>query len=208
MNSIYYYKLTVDDGGAPCVEKGLLSLAICKPRIRSGAKKGDWIFGFAASQLESDNRLIYIAKVTGKEIDGLYYRKQDYSGRLDRIYRRNGERYERRAQAFFHDRNGDLAYDLGVPPKYPRAQVLLSRNFRYLGAQGTAAYKKKYKRVRRAVERLARGERVNHPEQLRAELMSLQASIWQEFRRKVCGTPHQPPNRTACHRTRSCGVIN
>jgi hypothetical protein len=30
---IYFYKLTADNGGAPCVEDGLLSLAICKPAI-------------------------------------------------------------------------------------------------------------------------------------------------------------------------------
>lgn len=66
MPSIYFYKLTVDDGGAPCVEKGLLSLAICKPMIRSSAQIGDIIVGFAANSLHSDNRLIYIAEVTDK----------------------------------------------------------------------------------------------------------------------------------------------
>jgi Nucleotide modification associated domain 2 len=45
MNNTYFYKLTADNGGAPCVRYGLLSLAICKPMIRKTAKEGDLIFG-------------------------------------------------------------------------------------------------------------------------------------------------------------------
>jgi hypothetical protein len=33
-----FYKLTADNGGAPCVRYGLLSLAICKPMIRKTAR--------------------------------------------------------------------------------------------------------------------------------------------------------------------------
>ena len=32
MAKIYFYKLTNDGGGAPCVERDLLSLAICKQK--------------------------------------------------------------------------------------------------------------------------------------------------------------------------------
>lgn len=35
MQRVYIYKLTGDDGGAPCVCDGILSLAICKPAIRA-----------------------------------------------------------------------------------------------------------------------------------------------------------------------------
>src|SRR5579885_3415313 len=65
MRKIYIYKLTSDDGGAPCVHDGVLSLAICKPRIRSVAKEGTIILGFAADLLckmdprYKDNCLIY-----------------------------------------------------------------------------------------------------------------------------------------------------
>jgi hypothetical protein len=41
----YVYKLTVDDGGAPCTDGGLLTLAICKPGIRTHAGVGDFICG-------------------------------------------------------------------------------------------------------------------------------------------------------------------
>jgi hypothetical protein len=64
-----------DSGGAPCVQKGLLSLAICKPMIRSSARCGDFILGFAANSLRpSDNRLIYAARVTRKLCNGEYYK--------------------------------------------------------------------------------------------------------------------------------------
>ena len=207
MGRIYYYKLTADSGGAPCAEDGILSLAICKPRIRTGAQKGDWIFGFAGNSLDPDNRLIYIAEVTDKEIDGRYYRDPKYSGRSDRIYRWEGDRYERRARALYHDHDQDLTHDLGEPPTYPRAQVLLSKEFRYLGVSGTADYKAAYPLVGEAITRLGRGERVNHSQKLRGQLISLKDEIWHRYHVKVCGKPHQPPDRTACHRARSCGVL-
>ena len=74
MANIYFYKLTSDDGGAPCVTGDLLSLAICKPMIRSTAEMGDLIFGFVADSLHKDNRLIYVACVTRKLCEGKYYK--------------------------------------------------------------------------------------------------------------------------------------
>jgi Nucleotide modification associated domain 2 len=47
----YVYKMTTDNGGAPCIVDGVLTLAICKPGIRSTAEKGDWLFGFGGQDL-------------------------------------------------------------------------------------------------------------------------------------------------------------
>ena len=63
-SSYYVYKLTVDNGGAPCVCAGMLSLAICKPAIRKNAKKGSYVFGFAGNCMApayAANPLIYVA---------------------------------------------------------------------------------------------------------------------------------------------------
>ena len=79
MSRIYFYKLTSDNGGAPCVQDRLLSLAICKPKIRMNAQPGDLIFGFAANSLYSDNRLIYIAQISERVCDGTYYKDAKYS---------------------------------------------------------------------------------------------------------------------------------
>jgi hypothetical protein len=83
---IYVYKLTVDSGGAPCVERGVLSLAICKPMIRRTAEVGDLIFGFAASSLSRDNRLIYVARVTDTKRNGAYFRDKRFARRGDCVY--------------------------------------------------------------------------------------------------------------------------
>ena len=63
--SRYFYKLMFDSGGAPCVHRNLLSLAICKPSVRASANVGDWIFGFGAKSTIGE-KLIYVAEVTDK----------------------------------------------------------------------------------------------------------------------------------------------
>ncbi|MCJ9728980.1 hypothetical protein [Bradyrhizobium sp. PRIMUS42] len=82
---IYFYKLTVDAGAAPCVERGMLSLAICKPMMRSSAEVDDLIFGFTASSIDPRNRLIYAARITKKLTDGEYYEGDTFSSRQDCI---------------------------------------------------------------------------------------------------------------------------
>ena len=81
---IYVYKVVVDNGGAPCVAAGLLSLAICKPKIRKTCTKGSLVFGFGGKQY--DERLIYIARVTAKLESDAYYREREYARRPDCIY--------------------------------------------------------------------------------------------------------------------------
>jgi Nucleotide modification associated domain 2 len=86
MPKIYFYKLTTDNGGAPCVQNDLLSLAICKPMMRKTATEegGDLIFGFAANSLHRNNPLIYVARVTKKLCTGEYFKDVQVSstGRL------------------------------------------------------------------------------------------------------------------------------
>src|SRR5258707_15697249 len=107
MPKIYFYKLTVDDGGAPCVEKGLLSLAICKPMIRRTADKENIVIGFAANSLHADNRLIYVARVNQKLGNGDYYRSSKYRARGDHIYEWRQGRFAERAGAKYHGSPND-----------------------------------------------------------------------------------------------------
>jgi hypothetical protein len=103
MTKIYIYKVTVDDGGAPCVSNGILSLAICKPAIRSSGKRGDNILGFAANHLYKDNSLVYMAKVTNTLQGRDYFSKAIYSARPDCIYEWDGGRFSGRvAQNSIH----------------------------------------------------------------------------------------------------------
>jgi len=207
MAKIYFYKLTADDGGAPCVTAGLLSLAICKPMIRSSAEPDDLIFGFAANSLHRDNRLIYIARVTSKLCNGKYYVAGRYKRREDNIYERRGERFYWRKGARHHGPE-HLAHDLGSPPSYPKAKVLLSTDFRYFGGEGTADYKSRFPLIKAAIEGFGRGHRVRHAAALREALLALKAKAWAETAGRIAGTPTSAPRRSACHRSRSCGVLH
>ena len=206
MARIYFYKLTTDSGGAPCVADGLLSLAICKPMIRSTAALGDLIFGFAANSLHQDNCLLYIARVTDKVEQGTYYLNKRFRPRGDCIYERRGDRFVWRPGALHHGPN-DLVHDLGEPPDYPKANVLLSTDFRYFGAKGTADYKIPYRVIKEAVEGLGRGHRVRHDEPLRLELLALKQEVWRDDENRQAGEPSSTPRRGVSHRSKSCGVV-
>jgi len=203
---IYFYKLTADNGGAPCVQDGLLSLAICKPMIRSTGEPGDLIFGFAANSLHHDNRLIYIARIGKKVHNGAYYRERRFAHRSDRVYKSHRDGFAWRHGALHHGPK-DLVHDLGQPPCYKQANVLLSTDFRYFGASGTDEYKSRFQLVKKAVEQLGRGHRVRLSDRLRAKLLSLKQQIWKSTPKRVAGKPTSTPRRGVCHRSKSCGVL-
>jgi hypothetical protein len=64
--TIFSYIMTVDNGAAPNADNGMLSLAICKPMIRRGAKYGDLIIGISGKKMFNggEREIVYIAKVT------------------------------------------------------------------------------------------------------------------------------------------------
>ena len=190
MTNVYIYKMTVDAGAAPCVTGDILSLAICKPFIRSPAKRDDIILGFAAKSLCAanscyrDSCLVYIARVT-QNLDGReYFAPSPYAARPDCIYIWDGRRFERRSNARFHLETSDLAHDLGKEPEYNRAHVLLSEgleNFRYFGPDCPVGYKGHYPHLESMVERLGQGFRVHNFELgLRDELRRFTKRLWEE----------------------------
>lgn len=210
MPRLYVYKIVHDTNAAPCVEGDLLTLAICKPTIRSTAQVGDLIFGFAASGLRSDNRLVYLARVTGVEVGGDYYEQERYEGRPDRIYTRGDDgRFRIRPDALFHECGTLLERDVGAFPEYEQARVLVSDDFRYLGSSDgpplvdLAAYPA----IRRMVQGLGQGHRVNHPPDVADELRRLQRSLWSTHPEPILGTPAGssacgPPKRRSGPRVR------
>ena len=205
MERIYFYKLKADSGAAPCVRDGLLSLAICKPMIRTTARIGDLVFGFAANSLHRDNHLIYAARITQRLDDGEYYKSDRYSRRGDRIYTFRNGRFRWLQTARFHGPD-DLTHDLGKHPTYARASVLLSSDFRYFGKNGDDEYKLRFPRVRRALEQLGRGHRVRQNLEMRDELLEMKNWLWRTYRSKVLGGPTNGPSRRVCYRAKSCGV--
>lgn len=173
-NSIYFYKMTADNGGAPCVHKGVLSLAICKPQIRRTAEVDDLVFGFGGKRL--GGRLIYAAFVTDKPEVGDYYKKLEYRARPDCIYRALEGRPKLKANARFHTEDDQSGTDVGK--RFEKAHVLLSDDFRYFGAAGTTDYQKRHKKLAAALRNLGRGHRVNHPNKVREELCRLAEELW------------------------------
>lgn len=165
--NIYVYKMTCDNGGAPCVHRKLLSLAICKPRIRTGARVGDWIVGFGGASIpELREKLIYVAKVTAVERDGGYYKTARYSGRPDCIYEGAGNGYRYREGSKYHSAD-DLAHDLGSAPRFERAVTLLSEEFRYFG---DAAERPLIGSIQEIYAMLPRDFRKNHDASVRNSL--------------------------------------
>jgi hypothetical protein len=194
-SDIYVYKIVVDNGGAPCVRNNLLSLALCKPKIRKTAEKGSVIFGFGGKEYEE--RLIYIARVTHKLEGTAYYRQRKYARRPDCIYRAENRRPVLKTTAEYHRNSDHRKKDVGL--RFEKGFVLLSKDFRYLGGKGTEDYKKKYPKITRLIEDLTRGHRRHHSAKLRKELMALKAEIWRKYRRKKVGSPTEQDRSRPCN---------
>jgi len=193
----YFYKMTTDDGGAPCCSGGLLSLAICKPAIRSTAQEGDIVFGFAADSISQRHGLIYVAEVTKRLEHGDYYKQHEYSDRGDCIYEWDGKQYHWRRAKQYHLNEEMLPHDLGAEAGgYARANVLLSSSFRYFGSNPLEIDTGAFPLLLAKLHALKQGHRVNHPEDLRRELTRLRDNAFQESSESVCGRPtHGTPRK-------------
>jgi hypothetical protein len=84
MTRIMRYILQHDTGMAPCVDNGLVSLATCKPKIRAGAKPGEWVVGFRPSPAPR-GLVVWAGRVAHSTEVGDYERQ--YRGRSDAVYR-------------------------------------------------------------------------------------------------------------------------
>lgn len=175
-NDIFIYKLTADNGGAPCIKNDLLSLAICKPRIRKSAKKGDWIIGMGGKSVSDlKDRLIYIAEVT-EVVDGGKYFSNKYKERPDCIYEKDGEEYVWKKGSTYHSQE-ELNHDLGEHPGYVRAICLMSDNFIYFGRNEKPSIEK----IKNIYDGLPRDYSVNHDDETREILLRFIDEVISKF---------------------------
>lgn len=194
MAKFFVYKLITDNGGAPCVTSDLLSLAICKPSIRSAAHLGDWIFGFGDNE-GLHNRLIYIAQVTGKLTNSAYYLASAFRNRADCIYSRDTTGHlQHRRGARFHGGERDRKKDIGDYPDYRRAKVVLSTNFRYYGRAISPPIEPVLHKFVRAVIQGHRSNFDNAPGVFN-ELKRLRDRAWQDPVMAVGRPSHDDPTR-------------
>jgi len=83
----YTYVIVSDGGGAPCYEKGLLTLALCKPAIRRTARLGDLVLAYNSKKLGDSNRVPWAGVVKEKLSFADYWNDKRFKGRGDNIYR-------------------------------------------------------------------------------------------------------------------------
>jgi len=193
MSRLYVYKVRYDDGTAPCVENGLLSLALCKPAIRSTAQVGDTLVGFAAKTMCADQRLVYAAVVTRKLDDGAYYRGTAGRNRRDCVYAWRNGTFQLRRDAVIAIGVDEMANDLGEPPAYKHAQVLLSDNYRYFAETRPADYRAAYPALARMIDQLGQGHRVHHGDRVRDDIERYLAHLWGSSRSTRVAWPRQSP---------------
>jgi hypothetical protein len=193
----YVYKCVFDDGGAPCVYDGLLTLTICKPYIRRKAAVGDLIFAFGSNSDTEvpPNRLVYIAVVGQPTLrGGGYFTDPRFMLRPDCIYEQVGRTFKWKQGANFHLQGSGKKSDLGPAPKYPNANALICDDFRYFGGSGDNSWKHSSPMLKDLVENLRQGHRVNFVPELEAELRRLRDEIWSRYpSQKTMGKPLHGP---------------
>lgn len=189
---IFAYKMTTDNGGAPCVQGGLLSLAICKPMIRRKAMEGDWIIGLGGRNLGEG--IIYAARVTGSA-GTEYYQDRLFARRPDCIYHLRDGALTRKKTAVYHAAPLNMATDIGVAPVYRNARVLLSSDFWYFGKLKETLPED----LKAFADSIGRGHRVNHDPARREALCSLIEALQQKHAgRNRVGEPHSMPDVSVC----------
>ena len=170
---LYSYIIARDFGFAPNPFHGFCTLATCKPKIRAGARVGDWIIGTGPkSRYDMAGRLIYAMQV-GEVLDFDTYwndprfllKRPNLNGSLkaiygDNIYRRVGKKW---LQSDSHHslENGrpnkaNIEWDTSVD------RVLVSAKFVYWG-KIAPAIPKQFRPFRKTGEDIcckARGHRV------------------------------------------------
>jgi hypothetical protein len=125
--NIYRYVIVTDNGLAPCIDNGLLTLCVCKPLIRLSAKEGDWVIAFGSKRtFGPDRKLVYAAEITKKctMIENITLGKN----RLDSLYQlKNGQLQHNGSK--YHKEDSNQRRDL------KGMFCLISEKFWYFGSK-------------------------------------------------------------------------
>ncbi len=165
--------MTSDRGGAPCALEGaagegaLLTLAICKPAIRRTAQAGDRILGITSHSLQRTDGYplgcVIYAAVVGEAVEGRDYFSAggEFAERPDCIYEfhQGNGRAAHAGRSRLHLGEAHLIKDLGRYPFYRNGRVLVSREFRYFGAEAVKIPARLHL-LAAAAEALGQGHRV------------------------------------------------
>ena len=84
---LWRYVLASDTGLAPHISGGICSLAVCKPKIRKFAKKGEWVIGIKGGNAGTDRPMAsYIMHITEKPMPFEKYCAEYFLKRRDAFY--------------------------------------------------------------------------------------------------------------------------
>lgn len=123
-HEMHMYVVARDIGMAPCVQDGMLSLALCKPVIRSRAAVGDWLVGHPPKDASAtDGAILYIALITSVMTPSEYHNHTGWD-RGDQLYRTDtgtGKLVHRR-NIKYHDNPDSYRRDM-------KGNVLLSTRY-------------------------------------------------------------------------------
>ncbi len=138
------YVVDRDFGFAPNPFHNLCTLATCKPRIRSVARKDDWIIGMGGSRLKATGKCIFSMRVSRRITFNEYWENPLYR---DKKPVRNGSKKMIVGDNIYHQADGNWqqlnshhSYPDGSPNPHNVANdtqtnaVLISDYFFYFGA--------------------------------------------------------------------------
>ena len=87
MARLFTYVVAHDTGFAPNPFHGFCTLAVCKPRIRKGAKIGDWIIGTGsgAKGKGREGNIVFAMRVTEDMAFDQYWNDPSFPGEETRL---------------------------------------------------------------------------------------------------------------------------
>lgn len=124
---VWSYVLAKDVGIAPCIDDGILTLCTCKPRIRAGARVGDWVLSTLPKRF-GVGRVAWVGRVA--EVIETGACTDRWPGRVDALYERKPDGTLSHRGGAYHAEPDLIARDLSV------RRCLRFDPFWYFGGEG------------------------------------------------------------------------
>ena len=146
MPRLYSYVVTRDYGFAPNPFFGVCTLATCKPKIRSGARVGDWIEGTTSARGLTERRFVFAMCVEEVLTYERYWTHPDYQCKKPHMFGSRkyafGDNIYHRQQGGWKELNSHHSYADGAPNignvkrDTQTDRVLIGREYCYWGGSG------------------------------------------------------------------------
>lgn len=144
--NVFIYVVARDFGFAPNPFHSFCTLACCKPKIRSAARVGDWVFGVAGSKLKRPGHCIFGMRVTEAISFDEYWNDPRFEVKKpvrngsrtmmlgDNIYHRRDGEGEWYQEDSHHSRPDGTPDTSNIERDTQTNRVLISEDFAYFGA--------------------------------------------------------------------------